>query len=511
MKKSSLARRVPRKIGDDSEEPSASSESGEQSSGMSNSCTALTASFLTRSPSHRSTLTPTITEPTLKRPIAKPRKGSSLRTAFTPSGVEDEAQEASGVVTPKRSNLSRIAIQRNASQQSSRLGSVLHARQTEDDEDGPSYSAASLQALKHSTPTTPQDLMTDASNSEVEDVSTSTQALDLSSKFGDSLARYQQPSAIPSAAEIVEKKARRARLAMQQNADEYISLNPSDPELDDDEDDNSMGDDSGRLILKPKDKYNQAESRLVRDDEDIMENFDEFTEADGKILIGRKAEKEAARRRKAEMAAQIAEAEDASGSDSDTSERERNHAFEVAQTKHGTFGANKTSDDPYAASRPKTPPKITPLPTLDGVIERVRKQVADMQTCRMQKMHEMEALKREKIRLSEEEVRIQRALTDTAEKFAQLRAEKGIGGPSAKQDTPDVDASSLIPGAGAGLGFARAGGGIGDAGNINGGRSGLGFGMAERGLESIGTSAVGTPAGGESEDSSSVNSHTLAT
>jgi hypothetical protein len=404
--------------------------------------------------------------------------------------VEDEDSESTGVVTPKRSNLSRIAIQRNASKRSSLLASNLPTRQVEDDDDGPSYSAASLRELKESTPSTPQAVTTDVSNSDIEDVSDGTQALDLSSKFGSSLARYQQPSIIPSASEIAEKKARRARLAKEEAADEFISLDPDDLDVDDDLDENVMRDDSGRLVLKPKDKYNQAESRLVRDDEDVMENFDEFTEADGKILLGRKAEAEAARRRKQEMAAQIAAAEGASDSDSDASERERNEAFEAAQTKHGTYGAHERQDKDGDA-RPRTPPTITPLPTLDGVIERLRNQVLELQTSRMQKLQEMEALQREKIRLGEEETRIQKALRETAEKFAQLRAEKGISAPTAKEGTPallDVPSSS-------GLGFDGGESGAStDVEHFNVGRAGLGFGLAGRGLESLGTSAVGTPA-----------------
>lgn len=340
------------------------------------------------------------------------------------------------MITPKKSNISRIATQRNASKRSSLLVSQLPSRPQEDEEDRPSYSAAALQDLKASTPSTPNnpDL---AGDMELEKVSSGTQALDISSKFGSSLAHYQQSSAIPSATEIAEKKARRARLAKEQQAEEFISLDPDDPDLDD-EDDNVMKDEQGRLVLKPKDKYGQMESRLVPDDEDIMENFDEFTE-DGRIALGRKAEVEAARRRKQEMAAQIAEAEGASDADSDDSERERNEAFENAQTKHGTYVQNATSSDP-SDLRPKTPPIITPLPTLDGAIERLRKQLSEMQTSRMQKLQAMEHLQREKIRLAEEEVRIQRALKETAEKFEALRKEKGIGAQS-KDGMPAIEAA----------------------------------------------------------------------
>lgn len=342
-----------------------------------------------------------------------------MRQSRGPSTLDEDEESEASVVTPKRQNISRVAIQRNASKRSSLLASQLPTRDAGDEDDRPSYSAASLQELKNSTPSTPQQFDS-APKSDLDVVASGTQSLDISSKFGKGWAPYE--SAIPSAAEIAEKKSRRARLAKEQQAEEYISLDPDDPDLDDD--DNVTKDENGRLILKPKDKYGQSESRLVADDEDIMENFDEFTE-DGKIALGRKAEAEAARRRKQEMAAQIAEAEGASDSDSDESERDRNAAFEAAQTKHGTYAQNAAPSDP-ADMRPKTPPIITPLPTLDGAIERVRKQLADMQSSRMRKLQEMENLQREKIRLAEEEVRIQRALKETAEKFEELRREKGI-------------------------------------------------------------------------------------
>ncbi|KAK4550158.1 hypothetical protein LTR36_003125 [Oleoguttula mirabilis] len=408
MKKSFSARRVPRKVGHEVDEPPAASD----------------------------TQAASISEATAKRAVIKPRKSANLRASFGPTSIEDDvAEQAAGVVTPKRSTLSRVAIQRNASKRSSLLAAQLPARQSDEEEDRPSYSAESLQALKASTPSTPRDLSTPVTDDDasVQDMQQGTQALDLSSKFGSSLARYQQPSAIPSAAEIAEKKERRARAAKEQLAEEYISLDPDDPGLDNDDEDgdpNVTRDEQGRLILAPKDKYNMAESRLVREDEDIMENFDDFTE-DGKMNLGRKAEVEAAKKRKVDMAAQIAQAE-GSGSesdDSDASEKERIAAYEAAQTRHGTYAANNaTSSDPHEHLRPKTPPRISPLPTLDGVLERLRKQVADMQANRMRKLQEMEALQREKVRLGEEEVRIQKALRETAEKFQQLRAEKGIAG-----------------------------------------------------------------------------------
>ncbi|KAF2771802.1 hypothetical protein EJ03DRAFT_380982 [Teratosphaeria nubilosa] len=416
MKKAFGPRRVPRKVGDD--EDAARVEEA---------------------------------EPSVKRPTVKPGKSSNFRNfrnSFGPGAADDHEEAGSGVVTPKRSNVSRVAVQRNASQRSSLLASTLPTRRADDEEDRLAYTAASLQELKDSTPSTPQATIDQDAGMQL--VSQGTQELDLSSKFGSSLSRYQQPSAIPSAAEIAEKKARRARMAKEQAAEEYISLDPDDPGLDneDEDDPNVMRDENGKLVLKPKDKYNMAESRLVHEDEDIMENFEDFTE-DGKMHLGRKAEAEAARQRRADMAAQIAQAEgDVSDSDaSDASEKERNAAFEAAQTRHGTYAANGTSEDPYAHLRPNTPPKITPLPTIDSVIERLRRQLSEMQSGRLQKLKVMEELQREKIRLGEEEIRIQKALKETAEKFQEMRREKGFDG-SNKLAVDSLAVSEEAPSAG---------------------------------------------------------------
>jgi hypothetical protein len=335
---------------------------------------------------------------------------------------DDEHDSPAAVVTPKRSNLAKVAVQRNASKRSSLLASSLPLRRDDDDE-RPNYSAESLQELKNSTPSTPRD---EGKHNEVDSALAlqSDRALDLSSKFGSSLARYDQPLGIPSAAEIAEKKARRARLAME--SEEFISLDPDDPGLDEEEDENMTRDERGNLILKPKplDKWGLSESRLVQDDEDIMENFEEFTE-DGRIALSLQAEAEATRRKKQEMSEQIAEAEAHSDSESDDSERERIVAYEAAQTRHGTYArthGSSVQDD----ARPRTPPYITPIPTLDSVIERIRKQLSDMQSLHAQGLKDMEAIQRERIHLAEEEVRIQQALKDTAAKFEALRKEQGI-------------------------------------------------------------------------------------
>lgn len=471
MKKTSSARRVPRKVGGDDDDTSLATED----SGKHACKYVLHTSVLTSSVSPCQWLTDALTGPSLQRPTVKSRKSGVLRKTLGPSAALDNDEEPSGVVTPKRGNLSRIASQRNAALRTSTLS---RRQSNEENDERPSYNAASLQELKASTPSLPKDLASGNEDAALQGVSEATRDLDLSSKFGSSLARYQAQhtsSAIPSAAEITEKKARRARLAQEEKADEYISLDPDDPNLDNDDDDNVMTDMNGRLVLEPKDKWNEAESRLIKDDEDIMENFEDFTE-DGKIHLGRNAEREAEKKRRREMADQIAAAEgsDTDESDSDASEKERNAAFEAAQTRHGTYGSthDAVKADPYAHMRPKTPPMTSSLPTLDGVLDRLKKQLDTMQTNRAQKLQEMQMLQKEKIRLAEEEVRIQKALRETAEKFEAIRREKGIAG----GEVPAVEAPAGLLIA---VDDAVADGK--DRGPVNGHRSGVGIDDEEEG------------------------------
>lgn len=314
---------------------------------------------------------------------------------------------------PKRSNLSRIALQRNAEKRPA--PDLAFRPPTHDDPDRPSYSKDYLEELKQSTPSTPND---HAFREGADTIQPGALALDIASKFGADLSSYQPPTAIPTDAEIQEKKERRSRLAKEQN---FISLDQDQDEQDDEDDDNVTHDDQGRLILKPKEKY--PETRLVRDDEDMLEGFDEFTSTDARIGFGSAtANLEAAKKRKAEMASLIADAEGRSDDDSedDDSEAERNAAFEVAQSRHGNYAAK---DDDEDVTRPQTPPRIAPLSTLDAVVERLRKRLKESELLRMGKMQEMQRLVDEKASIGEEEVRVQAALKETGERYSRLREE----------------------------------------------------------------------------------------
>lgn len=314
--------------------------------------------------------------------------------------MTEDDEQTSSVFRAKKSNLSRQAIEKNALRKSTGASLAAESTPLRQSDNRPSYSAEYLNELKTSTPSTPRDL-----------VPTHTEegkALDLAAKFGSDLSVYEN-SAIPTDAEIQEKKQRRARLAKEE---EYINVHGSE----------SSDDDRNELTLRDPNEH--PETRLVRDDEDIMEGFDELVD-DGRIALGRKAEREQKRKQKSEMEALINEAEGGSSSaDTDDSEAERRQAYEVAQTRAGMDGLQK-HEDYSQPQRPRTPPKITPLPTLNGCLEKLQADLNKMQYERMQRSKKLEDVRREKLELANREVEIQKLLREAGDNYAKLRSQIG--------------------------------------------------------------------------------------
>ncbi|KAL8945888.1 MAG: hypothetical protein Q9222_007635 [Ikaeria aurantiellina] len=340
------------------------------------------------------------------RASSKTRKKATSRISFHGGGTSmaEDAEPEQSVFKVRKSNLSRQAIEKNALRKS--IGTPLTSESTplRPTDDRPSYSTEYLNELKSSTPSTPRELVP-TSSADIEE----SKAIDLAAKFGSDLSVYES-SAIPTDAEIQEKKQRRARLAKEE---EYINLHGSD----------ESEDDGDEISLRPRKE--ELETRLVRDDEDIAEGFEEFVD-DGRIALGRKAEREQKRKHKSEMEALINEAEGGSSSDeTDNSETERRQAYEAAQTRAGMDGLQKIDEDSQP-QRPRTPPKITPLPTLNGCLEKLRGDLSKVQYERMQRVRRLEEVRKEKVELAEREVEIQRLLKEAGENYEKLRS--SIGG-----------------------------------------------------------------------------------
>ncbi|KAJ5511045.1 hypothetical protein LT330_006256 [Penicillium expansum] len=337
-------------------------------------------------------------EPVVKRPAAfRPKQKSKLQLSFGPeTSMNDEDQE-SEVVLPKRHGLGRKAIERSG--QIPSVSSEKLSARVNQDQDRPTYSHDYLKELRDSTPSTPKTTTDDESS----------KAVDVAAKFGEIMTIPGQAH-IPSEAEIREKKARRARLAMEHGAgeDEFISLDVN----------NAANTDDWDAVVRGE-KEVEEDTRLVRDDEDFAEGFEEFFTEDGKMALGRKAEREKKRKDREAMRDLI---EDAEGiSDEDDSDLEEKAAYEAAQV-HAAMGHGKSA----GIDRPKTPPKVTSLPRLTSSFERLRTSLASMEGSKTQMISRMEELRKEKADIAIREVEIQAMIKEAGDNYERLKKEAAV-------------------------------------------------------------------------------------
>lgn len=304
----------------------------------------------------------------------------------------------SEVVIPKRHGLGRKAIERSAGVLPSVSSATLSARFGQDP-DRPTYSHDYLKELRDSTPSTPKTITDDETS----------KAVDVAAKFGEIMTVPGQAH-IPSEAEVREKKARRARLAMEHGAteDEFISLDVN----------NAANTDDWDAVVRGE-KEVEEETRLVRDDEDFAEGFEEFFTEDGKMALGRKAEREKKRKDREAMRDLI---EDAEGiSDEDDSDLEEKAAYEAAQV-HAAMGHGKSA----GINRPKTPPKVTSLPRLASSFDRLRTSLASMEVSKTHMISRMEELRKEKADIAIREVEIQAMIKEAGDNYERLKREAAV-------------------------------------------------------------------------------------
>jgi hypothetical protein len=288
----------------------------------------------------------------------------------------------------------------------------LAMRQRGEDEDQPKYTKEYLEDLATSTPNTPQDRLS-VEMDEDADMSFDISELEGAVVVDTEATTGSGPTRILSEAEIRERKERRARLAQEEQEEEFISL--------DDED------------RKEKD------TRLVREDEDLGEGFDDFVE-DGGIGLGKKAEREARKRRRQEMASLISQAEGNSEDESDESDAERRAAFEAAQTRAGMDGLKRPHVDPEQVHAMK--PKIAPLPAmaecLDEHLQAALRQMEQQLTAKNQMAAD---LRKEKEEIRQREVKLQSLLNEAGEKL-----QAAVGNDSLSNGVAAVGANTPVTG-----------------------------------------------------------------
>ncbi|TEA12714.1 hypothetical protein C8034_v005814 [Colletotrichum sidae] len=377
---------------------------------------------------------PVVVRPTISRSgsLKQKKRKSTSRLSFGGAQADDEEPKAD-FTTPKKSTLGYQALENSA------LKNRLPMRSFRDEEDErPRYSKEYLDELQNSTPNTPQNL----SSTHVQD--DDAMELDASELEGavivnqDDFDPRPQKTSILTDAEIQERKQRRARLAQEEQADDFISFD--DP--------------SG--LRKKKD-----DTRLVAEDEDLGEGFDDFVE-DGGLSLGRKAEKEEKLRKRREMEEQIKMAEGDSSDESDASEAERRAAFEAAQTRSGMDGLHKPERNP-AEQVLQVPPKISPLPSLTECLSRLQMTMRAMEMDLAEKTRRVDDLRKEREGILTRKDEVQQLLNEAGQKYTAV-----VGSGSAAESATQSPARQIV----------------------NAGATELSL---ERGLESMGTTPNGRP------------------
>lgn len=346
------------------------------------------------------------------------KKASSSRLSFGVTEDHPDPSDASAPFTPKK-NPSAASLTQRATENSAIRASLssrsLPTRSFGAEQEQPSYSRAYLEELQSSTPNTPADLdrlhIHDNDDNNDHDYANA-MALDDAELDGavfvptaDLSISSNATGHIPSTAEIREKKERRARLAKEGNA--YASG------------DNDEEDEDGYISLLPK--KTKDDTRLIAEDEDLGEGYDEFVE-DGRLELGKRGERDARRRQRMEMAELINTAEGASEDEDTDSDAERKAAYEEAQTRAAMDGLHRvTADDEDGVgvggiSR-LVIPKMKPLPELGSSLARMRELVKEMEEQVAAKRKQIEAVEKEKQEILVREREVQEILNQAGMKY----------------------------------------------------------------------------------------------
>ncbi|KAK4231641.1 nineteen complex-related protein 2-domain-containing protein [Podospora fimiseda] len=334
----------------------------------------------------------------------KKRPAASKKISFNETEAADDEDDDSKptVIQPPKKTLGQRALEKNALRRSA-ASAALPMRFGGGDEDRPKYSKEYLEELQSSTPATPATVVALPDEDEMQlDESELDGALVVQQTSVAAFSSHPEPAAhVLSAAEIRERKDRRARLAQEVKSGDFISL-----------DSNS---DSERRVL-PSKKKKSSESRLIAEDEDLGEGYDEFVQ-DSTLALGKKAEKDAARRHRAEIAELINAAE--SDVESDESEAERMAAYEAAQRRAGMDGLHKPEED-EANIGIDAIPRMKPLPKLNEVLQRMRDIVQGLEDEVMRKRRTIEGLEKERREIEEREKEVQEILNQAGAKYQEV-------------------------------------------------------------------------------------------
>ncbi|KAG9507988.1 hypothetical protein J7337_001545 [Fusarium musae] len=334
---------------------------------------------------------PVVVRPAISRSGSLKGKKKSNKSSRLSFGGDDSAagdDETTEAFTPKKLPLGR-ALENSAIKRG--LGTKgLPMRTIGDDDDRPKYSKEYLEELQSSTPNTPQRPSTlppdDADFMDLDASELEGAVVVDSSEFNQ-----PQPTAILTEAEILEKKERRKRLALEKD---FLSV-------EDDED--------------PFGRKKKDDTRLIAEDEDLGEGFDNYVE-DGGLSLGRRAEKERRKQDRKMMEELITAAEGHTSDSSSDSDAERRIAYEAAQTRAGMDGLKKPRKDP-SQDLLQAPPKISPLPSLTECLARLQTTLKGMEEEMKGKQNRVQKLKKEREDIVKREGEVQALLDETGKKY----------------------------------------------------------------------------------------------
>ncbi|KAK4050995.1 hypothetical protein OIV83_003124 [Microbotryomycetes sp. JL201] len=156
-----------------------------------------------------------------------------------------------------------------------------------------------------------------------------------------------------------------------------------------------------------------GDSRLVREDDEIGDGDDdmaEFTGAQDKVPLGKKANKEAAQRLKSGMIDMIDEAED---DDADEETRE----WEQAQIKRGEQRYETLDNTSTKRTYIPAPiPRSAPLPSIDAVTARLSDALSTLESAHSMDSAALVHFEREKVELDEQEQELRREVERVEQK-----------------------------------------------------------------------------------------------
>ncbi|ROW04833.1 hypothetical protein VMCG_04803 [Cytospora schulzeri] len=380
------------------------------------------------------------------------KKASSSKLSFGATEDSGNGSQDTQRSTPKKaSTLTQRATENNALR-SSLSSRKLPTRSFGPEQESTSYSREYLEELQSSTPNTPQNIASlrihDGDGDDIgAGAGADAEAMDLDPSELEgavvvpqadlSVSTFGAGGHMLSATEIQEKKERRARLAKEGGAYD---------EDEDDEDGNYISLSSSR---KKKEKDN---TRLIAEDEDLGEGYDDFVE-DARLELGKRGEKEARRRHRREMEELINAAEGgASEEEAEDSDAERLAAYEAAQTRAAMGvrfddGAGGYDGKVGAGAMGLVIPRMRALPELGESLDRMRELVRGVEEQAAAKRKRIENLEREKREILDEEKRVQEVLNQEGLKYqAALGIKKEDVDPLKLAAESPLRTSSIPPG-----------------------------------------------------------------